>query len=44
MEGVRLDDKRESFRRMVFEYNRGGVDNEKVILHYKRWDLYMRVK
>ena len=44
MEDVKLDDKRERHWRMVFEDNDGGVDNQKAILHAKRWDIYMNEK
>ena len=29
---------------MVFEDKNIGVDDEKLILHYKRWDVYMNKK
>ena len=41
MEYVRLDNERGSHWRMVFEENYVGVGNEKVLLHEKRWDVYM---
>ena len=41
MEEVRIDNKREIPWRMVFEGNNRGVDNNKYIMHAKRWDLYM---
>ena len=44
MEVVRLDNERESRWRMVFEENGGGVDDQKAILHTKRWDVYMNEK
>ena len=40
MEDMRIYDKRECHWRMVLEYNNGGVDNEKYILHAKSWDAY----
>ena len=39
-----LDNKREHHWRMVFEGNDGGVDDEKVILHANKWDVYMSEK
>ena len=44
MEDVRLDDEREHHWRMVLEDNYEGVDNEKSLLHAKRWDVYMNNK
>ena len=44
MEGKRLDDKRERHWRMVIEDNIEGIDNEKELLHAKRWDAYMNDK
>ena len=41
MDGVNLDDDRERRFRMVFEYNDGGVDNAKALLHAKMWDIYI---
>ena len=41
MEDVRLDDEREHHWRMVLEDNYEGVDNEKSLLHAKRWDVYV---
>ena len=43
MDGVNIDDKRESNWINVFEDNEGGVD-EKALLHAKRWDLYLNKK
>ena len=40
-EDVRLDDERGRHWKMIFEDNNRGVDDEKVFLHTKRWDLYM---
>ena len=39
MEEVRLDDEWEHHWRMVLEDNYGVVDNEKALLHAKRWDV-----
>ena len=44
MEGLILDHKRERQWRMFFEDNDRGVDDQKVILHEKRWDVYTRNK
>ena len=37
-------DKIEHHWRMVFEENYGGVDDQKSILHAKRWDVYTNKK
>ena len=44
MEDGRLNDEREHHWRMVFEDNKGGVDNKKAIIHGTRWDVYMNDK
>ena len=44
MEDVKLDNYRELHWRMVFEYNDGGVDDKKALIHSKRWDLYVNEK
>ena len=44
MDDVNLDDKRERHWRMAFEYNDGGVDDAKALLHAKRWDIYANEK
>ena len=44
MGDVNLNDQRESHWRMVFEDNGGGVDDKKVLLHAKRWDVYVNEK
>ena len=44
MENVNINEKRERQWRMVFEYNDGGVDDAKVLLHAKMWDLYVNEK
>ena len=41
MEDVKLDNERERHWRMVFEENDGGVDNNRALLHAKRWDVYV---
>ena len=41
MEDFKLDGERERHWRMVFEDSGGGVENNKVILHYKSWGVYM---
>ena len=43
-EDVKLDDKRERHWMMVFEDNGGGLDNQKAIIHAKKWDEYMNQK
>ena len=44
MDDVNLYNKRERHWRMVFEDNNGEVDNEKALLHAKRWDIYVNEK
>ena len=44
MDNVNLDDEREHHWRMVFEDNDGGVDDTKVLLHAKRWYIYVNEK
>ena len=44
MGDVKLDDERERHWRIFFEYNDGGVDGKKLILHAKRWDVYINEK
>ena len=39
-----IDNKGEHHWRMVFEENYGGADNEKLIVHAKRWDVYTKKK
>ena len=39
---MRLDDEREHHWRKVLEDNCGGVDNEKALLHDKRWYVYIQ--
>ena len=41
MDDVNLDDEMERHWVMVFEDNAGGVDDEKTLLHAKRWDIYV---
>ena len=41
MWGVRLDDKRYRHWRICFGENIRGMDDEKTILHYNIWDVYM---
>ena len=41
MEDVRISNERERHWRMVFDYNEGGVDNQKAIIYSKRWYLYV---
>ena len=40
---INIDDERERHWRNIFEDNEGGVD-EKVLLHAKRWNLYLNEK
>ena len=40
IEDVVLDDDRERHWHMVLEYNNGGVDGKKALLHENRWDVY----
>ena len=44
MDNLNIDDERELHWRMVFEDNDGGVDDAKLLLHAKRWDLYVNEK
>ena len=44
MKYVRLNNKRERHWRMVFEEIDGRMDNQKVIIHAKRWDIYKNRK
>ena len=44
MEYVRLYDERERHWKMFFEDDDGGVDDQKLIMHNKRWDVYMNKK
>ena len=44
MDYVNIDNERERQRRMVFEENKGGVDDKKALIHAKRWDLYVNEK
>ena len=44
VDDINLEDKREHHWRMVFEDNDGGVDEEKGLLHDKRWDIYVNEK
>ena len=44
MEDLILDDKKERYWRIFFEDNNGGVDDQKEILHAKRWDVYINDK
>ena len=41
---MKLDDERECHWGMGFEEKCGGVDDQKVIIHDKRWDVYMNKK
>ena len=43
-EDVNLDNERERHWRMVFEYNAGGVDDAKALLHTKSWYIYVNEK
>ena len=44
MDDVNIYDERERHWRNVFKDNEGGVDDNKVLLHAKRWDLYVNYK
>ena len=44
MEYVKLDDERECHWGKGFEENYVGVDDQKVIVHDKRWDVQMKKK
>ena len=44
MEDFKLDNERECHQRRVFEDKNGGVDNKKVLLHAKRWNVYANKK
>ena len=44
MEDLRLENERELYYSMGLEENEGLVDDEKLILHAKRWDVYMNNK
>ena len=44
MDYFNLDHEREHHWRMVFEENDKGGDNEKALLHDKRWDVYVNEK
>ena len=44
MEDLIIYNKRERHWRMGFKDNEEGVDDEKMILHYKRWYIYMDEK
>ena len=43
-DNINLDDERDRHLRMVFKDNYGGVDDEKELLHDKRWDIYVNYK
>ena len=42
--GVNIDDDRERHWRVVFEDNYVGVNDNKSLLHAKRWDVYVNEK
>ena len=44
MDYGRLENERELYYSMGLEENEGLVDDEKLILHAKRWDVYMNNK
>ena len=44
MDDFNIDDERERHWRMVFKENDGGVEDEKALLHDKRWDVYVNEK
>ena len=41
---AKFDNERERHWRVVFEDNDGGVDNNKALLHAKRWYVYVNEK
>ena len=44
MKDVKQYEERERHWSIVFEDNDGGVDNEKALLHAKRWYVHMKEK
>ena len=44
MDDVSSDYERERHWRMVLQDNEGGVDDKKVLLHAKMWDVYVNEK
>ena len=44
MENINLDKNRYRHWSMVFEYNDGGVDDAKALLHAKKWDICVNDK
>ena len=44
MDDVNLDDDMEHHWRILFEENDGGANDEKSLLHAKRWYIYMNKK
>ena len=44
MDDVRLNNKRQSYWRVVFGDNKGRLYDEKYIIHDKRWYVYMENK
>ena len=44
LDDVNIDNKRERHWRKHFDYNEGGVDDNKALLHAKRWYLYVNEK
>ena len=44
MDDMRLDYEREHHQSIIFEDNERGVDDEKAILHAKKWYFYMDEK
>ena len=43
-DNVNLDDYRDCHWKMVFEENDGGVNDNKALLHDKKWDVYVNKK
>ena len=43
-EDVRLVNKRERHWRIVLDYNDGGTENDKALIHDNMWYLYMNDK
>ena len=44
MEDMAADDERERHWRIEFDENEGGIDDNNVLLHAKRWYVFMSEK
>ena len=40
----RINNEREHYWRIIFKDNNGEVDDEKYLMHAKRWNVYMNQK